>query len=801
MKSILQGNLLIKQSNRYNSANHYDRLDPKNQQESRESLLHALSAWPSNVSLELHLTALPDLCNRSQGVILVTLFIKAVAPKKEIVIEEIIQRYISIMPILAAHFPEIEFVPVTTTLELSQRRLPFRPAHAIVIYRIKKNLSLSTAFKNSTVGFGPATDKSEGRQECLHHCFPWLPSNNHDSRLFNTMLGQLDPVQIVIRIKVSEADPITFMELEENIRKCELFLSPGLEYQVTLNKQASLIRDISLLQMDRLLKNCFDIGVFILGPSPVDKSLGNILGQSITALQSSGDKAQLFQGGFLIKDVALKYATNNLFFPEKNVSLNEAASAFRLPTPPLEDFNSLPVKRSRTSAALISRPSGPSSQYIELFLNEHQGLVQPVRIGTEDRMRHMAIFGQTGTGKSYLMKHMIIQDIHANRGVCVIDPHGDMVDSILEKIPENRVKDVILFDIAGDKQWPFGFNLLEWETIEERDLIIDELYLEIDRMYDLNSTGGPVFENNFRGILKLLMGDKHKTDFTPTLLEFITCYMSKDFRKYLQKSITDPQVKDFVDELENTGGDASLNNLSPYITSKFSRFVYDTTLKRVVGQEKTSFDFDNIINSGKIFLVKLGRGRWGSVVSSLLANQLVTRFKNAVMKRGDLQPRSRREFYMYIDECQTLPADNFTELLSESRKFRMGLILATQYTKQLSGSNSSRENNLLNSILGNVGTILTFRLGMEDADMLGPALYPNFNNQDIIGLPNYHGYAKMQLNNEPTPPFSFITTKDQTPNDGLLISKIRSLSRLKYGTDAAQVDRRILERRSLWIKN
>jgi DNA helicase HerA-like ATPase len=224
----------------------------------------------------------------------------------------------------------------------------------------------------------------------------------------------------------------------------------------------------------------------------------------------------------------------------------------------------------------------------------------------------------------------------------------------------------------------------------------------------------------------------------------------------LKHSIKDPQISDFVKELEQTGGEASIENLSPYITSKLSRFTHDITLRRIVGQEKTSFDFNEIMNKGKILLVKLGKGRFGATVSALLANQIVTRFKLAAMKRGDMPHKDRRDFFLYVDECHNLPSENFMELLSEARKFRMGLVLATQYTAQL-GSASQKENNFLSAILGNVGTILIFRLGQEDAVKLSPALHPSFSSLDIVGLPNWQGYARLQMSNEPTPPFSFRT--------------------------------------------
>jgi hypothetical protein len=177
----------------------------------------------------------------------------------------------------------------------------------------------------------------------------------------------------------------------------------------------------------------------------------------------------------------------------------------------------------------------------------------------------------------------------------------------------------------------------------------------MDRIYDMRQTGGPIFESNFRGMLKLLMSDTARNDFVPTILDFSSCYLKSAFRNWLKNRTDDPQTLDFLKELERTGGEGSLQNLSPYVTSKFSRFIHDTRLRRIVGQEKTGFCFEEIMNQGKIFLVNLGKGRFGSMASALLANQLVSRFKLAAMKRADMRPEERREFYLYVDEAQNSP--------------------------------------------------------------------------------------------------------------------------------------------------
>jgi len=797
LRSILKGNLILDHENlRVENGQHDFAFRSKREQQAREALFHAISSWPPYLSLELHLTSLPDLFHRAQSHLMISIFLRAFSSTEEKAKEEIISRYLSLMPLLSAHLLEAEFIPITSKKDLHLRKSLFNPSDALVIHRRQEALSLSTLLKRLSVGFGDLVPRNCDENNVVNHLFPWVPSLDDWSRLIDTLIGQLDPIQIIIRVRPKADNKDAIKRLDRVIQSCEHFLSGIKEYQITLKRQTGLIRDISLKQLSGIRENGFDVGVFVLAPYPIDPSIANLIGKAITGPQDGSDENNLFRGGFSLINIRVEDALKGDFFPEKEpFTISEAASAFRLPSPPLQEHPGLPVKRSRTSFALIPFINQEDNGSVAVVYNEHQGMIVPVVMAVDDRMHHTFIIGQTGTGKSTLMERMILQDIRAGRGLAVIDPHGVMVDSILGKIPGERAEDVILFDML-DRERPLGFNLIQWRTLEERDLIIDELYLTLARIYDMSVAGGPIFETNFRGMLKLLMGENHREDFVPTILEFTSCYLNRSFRDYLKNSIKDSQVLDFIEELEKTGREGSLQNLSPYITSKFGRFIHDTSLKRIVGQEKTSFDFEEIMNKGKILLTKLGKGRFGATVSALLVNQIVARFKLAAMKRGDMKCEERKDFFLYVDECHNLPSENFMELLSEARKFRLGLILSTQYTAQLANA-GSRENELLSAILGNVGTTLIFRLGQEDAVKLYPVLQPYFSSLDIVGLANWHGYARLQLNQDSIPPFSFRTEKDGIPYDEEVASYMRRLSRMKYGSKAKDIDAQIKKRRSI----
>jgi hypothetical protein len=766
--------------------------------QSKQSFLNAAAALPEGVILELHLASMPDLSFRPHGELWVSLFVKTMSASEDKAREMAVSAYLGLMPSLLSHFPEADFRPITVESELRQRVLPFEPVVAVCVRRCAETIALSAPLKRARIGFGSAEEEECPGPLEVDHLYPWIPSPDAASVMIETLMGQLDPVQVIVRIRRGKSGADGVFRLERLIRTCVEFLVVKKDSQLTLQKQAQMLRDISLLQLANLGRLALDVGVFIRSPGKAGRHLYTVVGSAVSGPRFLVDEKQMYRGGFAILPVRVQDTDDWSFFPEDEpFTLSEATGAFLLPAAPNGNRTGLPVRHSRTAPAELPADAPSVEDSIVLFENEHQGLRYPVRLGVEDRLRHVFVMGMTGTGKSTFLENLVVQDIIAGKGLALIDPHGDLVDSVLAKIPARRTKDVILFDLL-DREMPLGFNILEWSTIEERDLIIDDLYQTVDRLYDLRQTGGPIFELHFRGILRLLMGDLPRAGFVPTLLEFSLCYLDRDFRKWLLQAVNDPQIKDFVKEMERADGDAKLVNVAPYVTSKLNRFLSDTMLRRIVGQSKTSFDFEKIINDGKIFLVKLGKGRFGPVVSSLITNQLVSRFKLAAMKRQELEHSKRRPFFLYVDEAHNLASDNFMELLSEARKYRLGMVLATQYSAQLTDSLPGRTNNLMSAILGNVGTIVLFRVGQEDAPKIGLAFNPYFSSLDIIGLPNWNGYARTQVGGAAVPPFSFKTIKDETRSFAKRADKIKRYSRFVYGTDAGVVDAIINRRREDW---
>jgi hypothetical protein len=765
----------------------------------REGLLQAISTWPKIITLEMHITSLPNLKFKAQGRILMSMILRTKAKTELKARKYALEKFLSLRTLLLSHMSDAEFTPITNKSELKFHLAPFPMKHAMAVHRETQRIQITQGVERRTVkGLLPHDDSislTATKGHFIDYVYPWRESIDDWSRLFQIMMYDLDPLKIIIKLSPAKLSGAQHQTMENDIQNCELVLNSNKPYEVSLQRQAALVHRSLLNKIMDLNKGALNVGVFIMASHKIDSALCNITGQTISRSRSISEKDPTYNGGFAISEINVKQALNSGYFPEKSVySVSEAACAFRLPSPPTHEIHGLPLRRSRTCLAPLP-DLDQSKDGVNLCLNIHSGLSQPVFLPANDRMRHHFIIGQTGTGKSTMMESMIMQDILAGHGVAVIDPHGEMVDNILGKIPESRLDDVILFDVL-DRERPLGFNLLQYRTIEERDFIIDELYDSIDKIYDLKKTGGPMFESYMRGMLKLLMGSKPSIDFKPTLLEFKNCFISKEFRNWLFYRTDEEDTKDFVREVIEVQGEASLQNMSPYVTAKISRFVSDSTLSNIIGQQETSFDFEEIMQDGKIFLAKLGKGRFGSTVSALLANQLVGRFKKAAMKRGEMTPSERRDFYLYVDECHNLPMSTFTQLLAEARKYRLGLVLATQYAKQLQGEGPNDD--LLAAILGNVGCLSIFRLGIDDAKLLAPSLYPFFGAIDIIGLPNWQGYCKLTIGKDSITPFSFESIMDQTTYNKKVARKVCDLSRQIYGCDVKTIKNQIESRRNMW---
>ncbi|MEW6418369.1 MAG: type IV secretion system DNA-binding domain-containing protein [Nitrospirota bacterium] len=415
--------------------------------------------------------------------------------------------------------------------------------------------------------------------------------------------------------------------------------------------------------------------------------------------------------------------------------------------------------------------------------------IKEVRFSRHDRSRHCYILGATGTGKSTLLYNMIRQDINNGEGICVIDPHGDLYQQVLESIPPGRIDDVVLVDPC-DFENAVGINFLECKgsfKSSQINFIVNEMIKIFDRLYDLRQTGGPIFEQYMRNAMLLCMNN----DMDATLMDVIMVFEDREYRQFLKSKCKSPIVVNFWNkQAEEAGGDASLQNLAPYITSKLNQFTTNALLRPIIGQRKSTIDFRKVIDERKILLVNLSKGFLGELDTQLLGMLIIGKIFSSAMGRIALRPEVRHPFFLYIDEFQNFTTNTVAHLLSEARKFGIYLTLANQNLSQL--STGSGKQNILDAVLGNVGTILIFRLGAVDAEKMQIYTKPVLCDQDLQDIPDYHVAGRLLVKNSPSRPFVFETLPSQGMTDNRNIDAIIKASQKKYTTPVSKVEEEIL---------
>ncbi|OGC96231.1 hypothetical protein A3H89_00485 [Candidatus Amesbacteria bacterium RIFCSPLOWO2_02_FULL_48_11] len=419
-----------------------------------------------------------------------------------------------------------------------------------------------------------------------------------------------------------------------------------------------------------------------------------------------------------------------------------------------------------------------------------RGINRPVYITEADRERHMYIVGRTGTGKTEFLKTMILQDIQAGKGIAVIDPH-DLAEDLLGYIPPERAEDVVFFE-PSDEQWPMGLNLLETRTEQERHMATNAVIGMMYKLYDPHKTGiiGPRFEHAIRNAMLTVM------DAIPggTFIEVVQALQRPEFVQEMLPRVRDPLVRRYwTDQIAQTS-EFHKSEVLDYIVSKFGRFVTNKTIRNIIGQSKSAFDFRQVMDEGKILIVNLSKGKLGEENSNFLGLVLVPRLLAAAMSRADIPEASRRPFYLYVDEFQNFATPDFATILSEARKYKMNLTVANQFTSQM-------EDEVKNAVFGNVGTLISFRVGVGDANYLQHEFSPTFNEADLLNIERFHVYIKTIVRNEPVTPFSMDVTKDiekeRKMRNPQLAEAIKQLSRVKYGRDVRLVEAEIGARAKL----
>lgn len=467
---------------------------------------------------------------------------------------------------------------------------------------------------------------------------------------------------------------------------------------------------------------------------------------------------------------------------EVALSLRELTAIFHFP--PSGIASSPHLKQSRFTAA--AAPLELPREGITLGTNSFRGQETEVKLAPEDRLRHLYVIGQTGTGKTSFMKTLIEQDIKAGNGVCFIDPHGNDILDVLACVPPERYEDVIYFDPANLDR-PFGLNLLEYDPAfpEQKTFIVNELLAIFRRLYgDVPESMGPAFEQYFRNATLLVMEDPSTGS---TLMDIGRVLSNKEFRDLKLSRSMNPIVNQFWNEIATQAeGDASLANIVPYITNKFDDFTANDFMRPIIGQQESSFKFRDIMDKRKILLVNLSKGRLGERNANLLGLIIVGKLFMAALSRADDPRGIFPPFYVYIDEFQNITTDSIPSILSEARKYKLSLTLAHQFLAQV--DEKTRE-----AVFGNVGSMAIFRVGQEDGEFFAKQFAPTFSAPDFINIENYNAYVRMLASGVPQKPFNIKTLTPPAGNPNQ-IDDLRELSYLTYGRDRATVEASIRAR-------
>lgn len=473
------------------------------------------------------------------------------------------------------------------------------------------------------------------------------------------------------------------------------------------------------------------------------------------------------------------------FFPQE-VNQNilntvELSTIFHLP-------NQGSIPTSQVQRQMDKQVDGPTTIMEEGFLlgyNEFRGVKKPIRLATNDRRRHTYIIGQTGTGKSGLLENLAFQDMMDGKGFAFIDPHGDSAEKLLGMVPKERVEDIIYFS-PGDMEMPIGLNLFEFENQDQRDFLIQESIAMLYKLYDPGHTGivGPRYEHWFRNAALTVMSD---TERGSTFIDVPQVFNDQSFTDEKLKYVTDRTVLDFWNKEMAQTSEANKSEVLGWFVSKFGAFLSNEMMRNIIGQTKSGFNLREIMDNKKILLVNLSKGRTGELNSQLLGMIFVMKFQAAAMGRADMPEDEREDFSLYVDEFQNFATESFATILSEARKYRLSLVLANQFMTQL--TDQIRE-----SILGNIGTVISGRIGITDAEILQKKFAPTFDAEDLTKLPNFKTITSVMINNVPSAAFSMSLVPPMGESNPQLRDAIKKLSAAKYGRPRAEVERDIFTR-------
>ena len=480
------------------------------------------------------------------------------------------------------------------------------------------------------------------------------------------------------------------------------------------------------------------------------------------------------------RDLVEDYVLRNFPQEQNKFILNsvEMASIFHLPSQ-----NSIPTSQvERQATKQVDGPAKLADEGVILGVNEFRGEKKVIRLRTKDRRRHTYVIGATGMGKSILLTNIAYQDMCDGRGFAFIDPHGDATELLMSKVPPERMDDVIYFE-PGNMEQPVGMNMFEFQTEDQKDFIVQEAINMLVSLYDPGNQGifGARAQHMFRNAALLLMSDPNGG----TFIDVPRCFTDPEFVKSKLKYVTDKTVYDYwTKEFPASQKSNDAGEVTSWFVSKWGPFLSNKMMRNILGQTKSGFNIREIMDNKKILLINLSKGKTGELNAKLLGMIFVMKFQAAAMSRADTAEDDRQDFCLFVDEFQNFSTESFESILSEARKYRLNLVLANQFMTQL--TDKIRE-----AILGNVGTIMSGRLGVTDAELMEKAFAPVFNAEDLHAMPNYSASATVLMFDMPTSPFTMKLLPPMGESSNELMERMKVYASSKYGRPREDVEREI----------
>ncbi len=621
------------------------------------------------------------------------------------------------------------FAPIVDEKDLKNVLFPFNTSNFL---QFIPDFAVNAQFSTNSIGFSADVTKREEKKVVLPSSLkPEIKLDNFCENLFQ----QKNRTMVELVLKPVKLTRLEIDHLKELINTINLYYFTGTDKENAYQTLSSYLQSPS---------KCFFLEVYGAQES---KSIGkNLISAISSAFFASATLVNTTAVAIVQNDILKKpdegkqsYVLNSLYSFSNIVNVFKFPYPFSATMPGIRSYNSIygymPENLSKTGIVTGIKNIG-------------EGDI-PIKISMEDLRKHLYLLGQTGTGKTTVLYSMIMDRIYAGKGVCVIDPHGDLHKTILENIPENRIKDIIRFE-PGNTADTVRINLLEYnkENPQEKSFLIDDLFNFFRQEYDVNQTMGPMFELFMKNSLLLLMDDPGNLG---TIGDITSIFQNAEFRNSLLQKCKDKEVVDFWRETAvNLSGDFSLANFTPYITSKLNQLLINEYIRPIFAAKKSNIDFRDIIDNDKILLVSLSKGKIGKIGVNILGTIILSRIINAAFSRENIHENDRKDFVLFVDEFQNFVSQSIMYAMSESRKYRLSLVLANQTLGQLNES-------MKQSVLGNVGSTIFFRPGINDVDYIMPYFTPYLTRENVLTLPNYQCIGRFQIDNSLSLPFIFET--------------------------------------------